>query len=307
MDILLNSLYLLAGIGLLWKGADLLVDGSKGLALKFGIRPLIVGLTVVAFGTSAPELFVSLVATFKDAEGMAVGNIIGSNMANIALVLSVAALIKPINCRRSTLKIHLPFMLLTSVMFYIFSLNEYFSRIEGFILLLLLTCYIIYCAKTSKDADTVRNNQPSKSKLHYIGKTVAGCAGVVLGADLLVMGGIFWARHYGIDEIVIGLTVFAVGTSLPELATSVSAMLKGDDDISLGNIVGSNIQNVALVIAIIGCISTLKIPAIALKIDFPVMIGLSCLLYGILYFSKKLNRNKNVRFLENQIPRLLFN
>jgi len=285
-----NSIFLFAGIALLGGGAHFLVNGAKALSLKMGIRPLIISLTVVAFGTSAPELLVSLISAIKEAKSMAVGNIIGSNIANIALVMATAALVRPISCDRDNLKLHFPIMLLISVLFYLFSLDKMFSRLEGFIFLTMFALYVILCIKTARNKESETFVSPGISRLYYLFITCIGCTGVVIGANLLVTGGIYWAKILGVSDIVIGLTIFAIGTSLPELATSVTAMVKNESDISLGNVIGSNIQNIALVIAIVACISPLSIPEISLRIDFPVMLIFSCIFYGFFLLFRTLSR-----------------
>ncbi len=300
---LIHSLYLISGIALLFGGANILIDGSKSLSIKLGIRPLIVGLTVVAFGTSVPELVISLISSFKNAQSLAVGNIVGSNIANIALVLGIVAIIKPIKSNIQSIKVDFPVMLFIAIIFYLFSLNGTLTRLEGFLLIMIFLSYIFFCAKTVKDknnSDPMRA-EASKSKIYYLTKTFIGVIIVVGGAELLVRGGIFWARNFGVSEIVIGLTVFAVGTSLPEIATSTMAILKNESDISMGNIIGSNIQNIALVIALVACITPLTIPEISLKSDLIIMLVYSFALYVILLLRKNLTRSIGVIFLISYI------
>lgn len=285
---LINAFYLLAGMLLLWFCANLLVDGSKNLALKFGVRPLIVGLTIVAFGTSAPELFVSLIAAIKEAKSMAVGNIVGSNIANIALALAIASIIRPVTIDKKSLKTDFVFMLFISILFYVLALDKLISRFEGILFLILFSAYLLYCIFTSKDKNNTNQVVVKRSKLFYFGMLILGCAGIVLGANLLVTGGIYWAKYFGISELVIGITVFAIGTSLPEIATSVAAILKKESDISVGNVIGSNIQNIALVIAAVACITPLNIPSISLKFDIPIMLSFSFALYLVFLLRKKM-------------------
>jgi cation:H+ antiporter len=294
---IINTLFLLIGLISLLKGADLLVEGSKNLSLKFGVRPLIVALTVVAFGTSAPELFVSLVSAAKGSPEMAVGNVVGSNIANIALVLGVAGILKPVHVQKESLKFDFPLMIFVSILLFIFSLDGEISRLNGFFLLLIFFSYIIFCIFTSQNTESKSMEKPSKSKLFYLTKTVIGTAAIILGANLLVKGGLFWAREFNISEIVIGLTLFAVGTSLPELATSTVAILKNESDISLGNIIGSNIQNISLILAAIAVLSPLKIPAISIKTDFPIMIIYSLFIFLVLLVRKKFGRINGILIL----------
>ena len=292
-----NSFYLLLGGLLLFWGADLLVDGSKNLSLKLGIRPLIVGLTVVAFGTSAPELLVSLVSAAKGSPEMAVGNIIGSNIVNIALILGIVSILKPVYVRKESLKTDFPVMLIVGILLFIFSIDGTLSRLDGVLLLLSFIAYIIFCIYTSKDKDSEDQVPPKKSKLFYSSITIIGSINIILGANLLVQGGIFWARAFNVSEVFIGLTLFAIGTSLPELATSTVAILKEESDISLGNIIGSNIQNISLILAAVACISPLSIPGIFLKADLPIMLSYSFLLFLILLVRKKLERTSGLFLL----------
>jgi cation:H+ antiporter len=304
MMMLLNTIYLFGGLVLLYFGSDYLVAGSKNLALKFGIRPIVIGLTLVAFGTSAPELFVSLFSALKNPDNglngnfMAIGNIIGSNIANIALALGLAAAIKPINISRTVLFNDFPMMVLATVLFYIFSANGILSRAEGATLITLFIIYTSHLIITARNTKKQTNGtMPKKSKTFYLVITAGGMVGILSGAQLMILGGVGWAKFFGISDVVVGLTIFAIGTSLPEVATSVVAIIKGEDDISIGNIIGSNVQNVALVVAIVAIVTPLSIPKVSLTIDFPILIVTTAILGLLFWFSKQVSRIQGISLL----------
>ena len=282
---------LIAGLILLSGGAHYLVEGSKNLALKFNIRPIVVGLTVVAMATSFPELLVSLTSALKGSDGMAVGNIVGSNIANIALVLAVAALIRPFKVEKQTLRIDFPILLLISVLFWYFVSDKKLVWGEGVALLAILLSYVFYCILTSAHKSEIEREKPRGSKLFNFLLVVFGSAVVIGGAYLLVAGGVEIARKYQVSEAVIGLTVLAVGTSLPELAATVVAAIKNQNEIGMGNIIGSNIFNFALVIGIVPVVLKIK-NDVALKFelaaaDIYMMLAVVFALFFFVLLSKK--------------------
>ena len=254
----MNYVKLIIGLVLLTGGAHALVEGSKNLALKLNIRPIVVGLTIVAMATSFPELFVSLTSALKGSDGMAVGNIVGSNIANIALALAVAAIIRPFKVEKQTLKVDFPILLGITVLFCFFISDKKLVWGEGIILLTILAAYIIYCIKTSAHKPDFQNEKPHGSKLKNFIFILIGSAVVIGGANLFVGGVIGVARIYKFNEALIGLTVLAIGTSLPELAATVTAAIKNENEIGIGNIIGSNIFNFALVIGIVPCVLAIK-------------------------------------------------
>jgi len=282
---------LIVGLLLLSGGAHFLVEGSKNLALKFNIRPIVVGLTVVAMATSFPELLVSLTSALKGSDGMAVGNIVGSNIANIALVLAFAALIRPFKVEKQTLRIDFPILLLISVLFWFFVSDKKLVWSEGLALLIILLLYVFYCIKTSAHKSEFEGEKPHGSKLYNFLLVIGGSAVVIGGAYLLVAGGVEIAREKNVSEAVIGLTVLAVGTSLPELAATVAAAIKNQNEIGMGNIIGSNIFNFALVIGIVPVVlalkngSALKFELVAM--DIYVMLAVVFALFFFVLFSKK--------------------
>jgi len=287
----MNYIKLTIGLILLTGGAHVLVEGSKNLALKLNIRPIVVGLTIVALATSFPELLVSLTSALKGSDGMAVGNIVGSNIANIALVLAFAALIRPFKVEKQTLKVDFPVLIGITGLFCVFISDKKLVWGEGLALLMILIAYIIYCIKTSAHKSDFQNETPHGSKLKNFIFIIIGSAVVITGAYFFVEGGVGIARSYHISEAVIGLTVLAVGTSLPELAATVVAAIKNQNEIGIGNIIGSNIFNFALVIGIVPIVlkfrngGPLKFELI--NIDIIMMVAVVVVLFLLILISRK--------------------
>ncbi|PLX72843.1 MAG: hypothetical protein C0614_13370 [Desulfuromonas sp.] len=245
---LLAVVMTLAGLLLLYYGAEYLVSGSSRLALALGVRPLIVGLTVVAFATSMPELMVSLFAAVKGSASIAAGNIVGSNIANIALILGIAALLHPLLVARTTLSREIPMMIVASVAVYFLAWDGELGFMNGLALFLGLLTFVGYCIATARvkgDAGEPAGQQllsgvAADHKRNLL-KVLLGILGLGVGAELMVRGAVMIASWFGIPELIIGLSVVAIGTSLPELAASMMSAWKGEMDISVGNVIGSNI------------------------------------------------------------------
>ncbi|MDI6859903.1 MAG: calcium/sodium antiporter [Methanocellales archaeon] len=241
------------GLILLVEGADFLVKGSSRTASMFGIPPLVIGLTIVACGTSLPELTVSLTASLSGVNDIAIGNIIGSNIANICLILGVSALIRPLNVRLGVVRREMPMMLGAMLAMLIMSFDGRIGRLDGMILLICFVAYVTYFVR-----DVLRSNQRSEvaqTKLWYNAlMVIGGLLAALIGARLLVNSAVVIARTLGITEAVIGLSLVALGTSLPELMTSAMASLRGRSDIAIGNVLGSNLFNILLVIGICAAI-----------------------------------------------------
>ena len=284
MDLMTFTLLFL-GLVLLTVGADILVQGASDLAENLGISPLIVGLTIVAFGTSAPELAVNMKAAWAGNPDIAVGNVVGSNILNILLVLGVAALIAPIGVHKRLIKWEVPLMIGVSCLLLFLSYDGLLDRWDG---LLLSSGILLYTSFTIKNAgsyplepDSEEEGSKSTSLIKQIIFIVVGLGLLVQGSDWLVEGAVTIATYYGISELIIGLTVISIGTSLPELATVVSASLRGKQDLVVGNVVGSNLFNILLVIGFTSLISPngLAVSQTAIVFDMPVMIvvALACL------------------------------
>lgn len=283
------AFYLLAGLVLLVGGAEVLVRGASKLAAQFGIPPLIIGLTVVAFGTSAPETAVSVQAALNGSGDLAIGNVLGSNIANILLILGITALVAPLVVSRQLIRLDVPLMIGASLLAYALALDGSLSRLDGVVLFGCIIAYTLFqVIKGRKDNSNLSSDEFSEEYgLHEqpkpyawainLGLLLAGLALLVGGANLLVTGAVELARAFGLSELVIGLTVIAIGTSLPELATSLIAALKGERDIAVGNIVGSNIFNLLCVLGLTALVSPTAVPVAsnALAFDFPVMIAVA--------------------------------
>ncbi len=305
MDVLIDFLWLLLGLGLLYFGAEWLVDGAKEISLKLGISPLVVGLTVVAFGTSAPELLVSLQANLQDPPkgDMALGNVVGSNICNIALILGAGALISPIVVHLQIIRKEVPILLVISLVFVWFLHDGAIANWEGG---LLFAGVILYTVVSLRQA----RGEPSGSTIEGLEKDVVetareanhkrllfdlllialGMAALVYGADRLVFGGSNIARQLGISEATIALTIVAFGTSLPELATSVVASLKKQGDLIIGNAIGSCIFNILCVVGLTASIAPLTRSPELQDADLLVMVSLTLIILPFLWSRRRLSR-----------------
>lgn len=316
MSYILPYIFLLGGFFLLVKGADFFVIGSSGIARYFKIPSLIIGLTIVAFGTSAPEAAVSIVASITGQTGIAVGNITGSNIFNILVVLGICALIRPITVQRSIMNKDYLLMLVASVAFFAVSADIWLSggangivtRGDG-IVLALFFCIFMYMTirsglKGRKESPRLDDPDPQpqpkieeeppvpmtrKRLLRNILMAALGLAGVIVGGQLVVNGASDIARSFGASETLIGVTVVAIGTSLPELVTSIVASRKGENDIAVGNVIGSNIFNILFIISAAAIISPLTLDLASL-IDIIIMIGVCLLVYLFAITKRKITR-----------------
>lgn len=278
----MEYLLLIAGFALLLLGGKMLVQGGVSLAKRFNISPLVIGLTIVSFGTSAPELFVSVVAGIRGQDAVAIGNVIGSNIANIALVLAITAIIFPIPVKSSSVRIDGPFMISVSILLILFMLNLSISRLEGILFIILILGYTIWHFRTSKkkEPDDVEKVKIKSMRLGMIILMLSGSiVGLAFGSDLLVKNACAIARAWHVDERVIAITMVAFGTSLPELVTSVIAAFQKQMDISIGNIIGSNIFNILVVLGIAGVINPLTVDRGFMDSDIYWMLGTSVLLF----------------------------
>lgn len=251
MKIIIELFLLAVGFGMLVKGADWFVDGSSGIATKFKIPQLVIGLTIVAMGTSAPEAAVSITAALKGSADITVGNIVGSNILNILIILGISSLITPLAVAKSTIKVEIPFMIIITLLLLAIGYNGTIGLLEGILLLVVFLIYLGYLfllAKKDKDKEEESIKEISVTKALIF--TAIGLFFIVFGSNVTVDAATEIAKVLGLSERFIGLTIVALGTSLPELFTSVSAARKGNADIAIGNIVGSNIFNILFVIGI---------------------------------------------------------
>ncbi|NKQ12513.1 calcium/sodium antiporter [Pseudomonas sp. SST3] len=303
--------YLIGGLVLLVVGAEALVRGAAKLAARFGISPLIIGLTVVAFGTSAPETAVSIQASMNGNGDIAVGNVIGSNIANILLILGLSALVAPLLVSRQLVRLDVPVMIGAGLLTVALAWNGNVSRLDGCILLALLLLYTLFLVIASqrdkqrmqRDEFTFEYGPEDQTKpfdwaLQLL-LILLGLGLLVLGSNLLIEGAVALARALGLSELVIGLTVIAVGTSMPELATSLLAVYRGERDIAVGNVVGSCIFNLLLVLGAGALISSdgLSISPNALAFDLPVMLAVFAACLPIFFSGYRINRWEGTMFL----------
>ncbi len=298
------TILLILGVAILIKGADLLVDGGGKAAAYVGIPTIVIGLTLVSFGTSVPELASSLNAVFKGRTGISIGNVIGSNVANMLLVLGVSAIVKPISVDTKVVKREIPIMFAAMLLLLIFSIGLSIGRLEGIILLLALIVYIgffIWVAifegreeVVEQKFDDLPKNQFQKRDLKVsLVKLVVGILGIVLGAEMMIRSSIFYIQEFQISESLVGLTIIALATSLPELAASSVASYKGESDISIGNVIGSNTFNILMVLGI----CAIFVPITFTAEIFPnlmIMISVSILITIFIYTGRKIGRLEGV-------------
>jgi cation:H+ antiporter len=297
---ILNIFLFCLGITLLYLGSEWMVKGAASLALSFSIRPIVVGLTVVAFATSAPELLVSLIAAVKGYSGVSLGNILGSNVANIGLVLGASALVRSLAVDKKLVRREIPFMIGVSGLFWLVCLDGWIGRVDGTVLLAGLAFFLILGIMTAKKRENTKDEVPvqkGKSVLWYIFLILIGMGGLVAGAHLVVNSAIFIARQLGLSEVFIGLSIVAVGTSLPELATSVVAGARGEHGISIGNVVGSNVFNVCMVIGTVGLFNPMSVDMGLMRFEFPAMFLLSLILLVFSRTGFTLSRVKGLFFI----------
>ncbi|QQX79874.1 calcium/sodium antiporter [Shewanella sp. KX20019] len=284
-------LSIIGGFVILTVGAESLVRGASNIALKLGLSPLIIGLTIVAFGTSAPELAVSIKSAVAGNSGIALGNVIGSNIANIGLILGITALIRPIKIESQMVKRDIPIMIAASVLFWGLLLDGGLSFTDGAILSALLIAYLSYSYFTAEKQAPAEDTEENQSQWLSILFIIVGISMLVGGGILFVDGAVALAQSFGISEIIIGLTIVAIGTSMPELVTSIVAALKGQSDIAIGNVVGSNLFNILGILGVTAVIHPIIGNDIN-SLDWLVMIGLAALLLPFAYTGLRIGRRE---------------
>lgn len=306
----MDAVLLVIGLILLVKGADIFIDGSVAIAKRLNISELIIGLTIVASGTSAPELAVSLTASLEGANDIAISNVIGSNIFNILFVLGICALIKPINVDKGLLKRDIPYSLFATIVLLVMMADmvlwgrdsNSITRTDGIILLALFLVFLFY---TIRGALKVKNEQPKlqsteQAKKVTLPKSIAlsllGLVAIIFGGDLVVDNATDIAQAFGISETVIGLTIVAIGTSLPELVTSTLAAKRGNSDLAIGNVIGSNIFNIVAILGISSTITPIQVDVLALY-DCLFLIASTVLLLLFAGTSKKISRVEGVLFV----------
>ncbi|MDF7798108.1 calcium/sodium antiporter [Pontiellaceae bacterium B1224] len=306
----MEILLLIAGLVLLVFGAEVLVRGASRLAAAIGISPLVIGLTVVAFGTSAPEMAVSTASGLAGQTNLALGNVIGSNIFNVCFILGLSALITPLVVSQQLIRFDIPLVIAVSGVVYLFSLNGAISRPEGLVLFAGIIAYTGFLIRHSRRENKAvqdeyaevygeKKARSPKLLLNNSGLILAGLGLLVLGSKWLVAGSVVIAQKLGVSDLVIGLTVVAAGTSLPELATSVVAGLRGERDIAVGNVIGSNLFNLLAVLGLAGSVSPggISVSPQSLRLDLPVMVltALACL--PIFFTGRRIARGEGALLL----------
>ncbi len=310
MDILTLVLFLL-GFVFLVVGADTLVKGASTFATSVGISPLVVGLTIIAFGTSAPELAVSVQSAYNGQPDLTVGNVIGSNILNILMVLGIAAVITPLTVNIKLIKLDVPLMIAVSILLYILSMDLVISILDGAILFSILLIYTIYLIVQSRRDNSIiieaeleeleELEKESKEmsiwiKILYI---IIGLVLLIVGSDWLVDGAVMIAQFFGLSELIIGLTIIAIGTSLPELAATIAASLRGERDMVIGGAVGSNLFNICMVLGLSSVVAPngIDVSPIALNVDMVIMIAVAILCLPTFFSGRQLDRWEGLLFL----------
>ncbi|MBF0237085.1 MAG: calcium/sodium antiporter [SAR324 cluster bacterium] len=296
--------YLIAGFIILTIGADILVRGSSALALKFGVPPLIIGLTIISFGTSAPELAVSAKASLSGNGAIALGNVIGSNIANIALILGLTALIRPLKVQVQVIRRDIPIMIGVSVFLWILLLDHTLQWWDGLLLFAGIIAYTVYnYVQGTKEKNPEAESEISEHAGGLSEKTwlcgiliVGGLIMLVAGGSLFVDGAVDLAKYFGVSDAIIGLTIVAIGTSMPELATSITAALKGESDMAIGNAVGSNIFNILAILGVGSLLGPISSEAFSL-VDYGVMLVTALFLLPLAWSGLEIERWEGVALL----------
>jgi cation:H+ antiporter len=314
---LMQALMFVLGLLALVVGAEAMVRGASRLAVSWGISPLVVGLTVVAFGTSAPEMAVSVGAALSGTSDLAIGNVVGSNIANVLLILGISALVAPLLVHEQIIRQEIPIMIGASLLVVVMALDGGIGRIEAGLLFALVIAYTVFLVvqsrRASKDAEDefaseIPTSQWDRHWSVQAALVIGGLALLVLGADWLVGAAVVFAKHFGVSDLVIGLTVVAVGTSMPEIATSLIAALRGQRDIAVGNVIGSNIFNLLAVLGAAGLVSTggLDVPEAARNFDLWVMLAVAFACLPILLTGREIARWEGAVFLGYYAAYLLY-
>lgn len=287
-SLFIPSIIFAIGLVLLVWSSDIFIEGAASTAKHLSISPLVIGVVVLGFGTSMPEIVVATLASLDNSPGLAIGNAVGSNIANIALVLGVTAIIAPIAVKSSIIKRELPILLAISVGAYILVLDKHLGFFDGIVLAIALLVVMMWMVKANKSMDASDpittetqhelDEMPNLSKNKALLLLVGGLIILMISAKMMVSGAVDIAQYFGVPEVIIGLTIVAIGTSLPELAAAISAARKNEADLMIGNIVGSNLFNILAVLAVPGILAPSLIDKDVLYIDMPIMLGLTLLM-----------------------------
>lgn len=307
-ELIANLLFLIGGFGALYFGAEWLVRGSVRIASDMGVSPVVVGLTLVSLGTSAPELVVCILAAIENAGNLLAGNVLGSNLANIGLILGATALLRPVAVADRVIAREVPIMILITVMIFPFVMDGGVSRGDGVLLLVLLIVYLaITFAWAEENAAEILDEvglardgdrrEPSASRFANVGLVAAGAIGLGLGGRAIITGATYLVDSFGASEMVIGATVLAIGTSLPELVTSLVAAARKHADIAVGNIIGSNIFNLTAVMGGAALVQGFEIEGTILTTELPAVLLLSLLVWPVAASARKVRRSEGLLLL----------
>ena len=299
MELVIQIGLLILGFVMLIKGADFFVDGAAGIAGKFGIPQIVIGLTIVAFGTSAPEAAVSITAAFKGNAEITIGNVIGSNILNVLIILGLTSVIVPLHVKKTTVKYEMPFVIVVSILLAVLGLKDgIVGFVDGIILWAGMLLFLVYLFKLTKSSEVQDEEVQTEEKNIWLLLLMVfgGLAVIILGSDITVDSAIKMAEMFGVDDRIIGLTIVALGTSLPELVTSVTAGIKGNADIAVGNIVGSNIFNLLFVVGTTALITPVAY-AESFFVDSVACIGAVILLWIFATKTKVLGRLGGIAML----------
>jgi len=283
-------LSLAGGLVVLGLGAELLVRGSASLAVRAGLRPIIVGLTVVALGTSSPELVVSITAAVHGHTEVAIGNVVGSNLFNMLAILGFAAIVRPMSIQSRTIQYEMPMMIAISLAMLLLAVDGRISQADGGMLLVMFAAFLVYCYIFARAPDADEGATRQRSAGTSVVLSILGACGLAAGGYLCATNAVSLARAIGVSELVIGLTVIAFGTSLPELAASVAAAIRRQEDLSVGNVVGSNIFNVGLVLGLTAVIHPIDVSTQCLHYDIPICVVVSILILPLMWVGRNLAR-----------------
>ena len=304
----MSFVILIIGFFFLIKGADLFVDGAASIARKFNIPSMVIGLTIVAMGTSAPEAAVSITSSLAGQNDMSVANVVGSNFFNILMVLGVSAIIAKLPVQKNTIKKDTPFLLIVSALLLIFAFDKNISRIEGIIFLVIFVYFLyttVKSAKNTEESTSLSDNEIAVSDndiptdtpmFKTIILSLIGIAGIIFGGDMVVDSATSIATMFGMSANLVGLTIVAVGTSLPEFVTSIVAIKKGETEIAIGNVIGSNIFNILLVLGLASLINPIGLSTVAL-IDIVFMIFITIILYVFMKKNNSLVKSNGILFI----------
>lgn len=293
----LQFMLFLVGLGLLVVGANLFIKGAGGIALRFGVSPFVVGMVLVGFGTSMPEMAVNLTAVFENRLDLAVGNVVGSNISNVGLILGTAAIIAPMAVPRRVFRSELPVLAGLSIGFWLLVVDGRLGRIDAGILLAGFAVMMVVMARGSRQAPAavegeigVDVEQARQATWPHLWRLGVGLVLLLGGSKLMVDAAVALALSWGVSELVIGLTVVAVGTSLPELAASVTAALKGEAEIAVGNVIGSNVFNLLLILGVTGMVQPLPVASSLVRVDIALMVAFVVVIYPLALRKRRLGR-----------------